>query len=193
MKKLFIETLQQDARNIFYVADFLFRSNSRLCFFDGIFYLRLIFQFSRQICMLKSYNDKKTYLTLIFLHQGWLPLSKVINITLYSWFCCLYCQRKVNILSIFRKSKKIVTEPYLRLALYLEKKKKMKFTKKTLWYWLSIRWKSPKGYKSQFHPLKLVFWSLRHSKMRIFQVFWPKMTNISKNTAPMIGKPTWFW
>ena len=124
MKKLFIETLQQDARNIFYVADFLFRSNSRLCFFYGIFYLRLIFQFSRQICMLKSYNDKKTYLTLIFLHQGWLPLSKVINITLYSWFCCLYCQRKVNILSIFRKSKKIVTEPYLRLALYLEKKKK---------------------------------------------------------------------
>ena len=166
-------------------------------FFYGIFYLRLIFQFSRQICMLKSYNDKKTYLTLIFLHQGWLPLSKVLKITLYSWFCCLYCQRKVNILPIFRKSKKIVTEPYLRLALYLEKKKwnlpKKHFHVKALWYWLSIRWKSPKGYKSQFHPLKLVFWRLCHSKMRIFQVFWPKMTNISKNTAPMIGKPTWFW
>ena len=56
----------------------------------------------------------------------------------------------------------------------------------------NTRWKSPEAYKLQCDPLKLVFWSLRHSKMPIFLLFWSIMTNISKNTAPMIGKPIWF-
>ena len=34
--KLFIETVQQDARNIFHVADFLFRSDCRLFFLQNL-------------------------------------------------------------------------------------------------------------------------------------------------------------
>ena len=48
--KNFIETVQQDARNIFYVADFLFRLNCRLYLFSQEFFIFLIiFQFSWQI------------------------------------------------------------------------------------------------------------------------------------------------
>ena len=38
LKKLFIETVAQDGRSIFYVADILFRSNCRLYFFMEFFY-----------------------------------------------------------------------------------------------------------------------------------------------------------
>ena len=49
-------------------------------FFTEFFICVFIFQFSWQICMLKSYIEKKTYLTLVFLNQGLLRLLKIIKI-----------------------------------------------------------------------------------------------------------------
>ena len=103
--KNYSQTVQQDARNIFYVADFLFKSNCRLYFFLTEFFIYVfIFQFSWQICMLKSYSDKKTYLTLVFLNQGLLPLLKIIKINTLQLILLLILSEESENIADFSKS-----------------------------------------------------------------------------------------
>ena len=109
LKNLFTETVQQDARNIFYVADFLFRSNCRLYFvLYRIFYLRLhfpVFLTNSYIkSHLKSYSDKKTYFTLVFLNQGWLPLLKIIKINTLQLILVFILSEKSENIADFSKS-----------------------------------------------------------------------------------------
>ena len=50
---------------------------------------------------------------------------------------------------------------------------------------------SPEAYKSELNPLKLVIGLLKFVLLKnaYFQLFGPKITNVSKNIAPMTGKP----
>ena len=52
--------MQQDARNIFFVADF-FKVKLQGYFFTEYFICVILFQFSEKIYILRLHNDKKTY------------------------------------------------------------------------------------------------------------------------------------
>ena len=54
--------------------------------------------------MLKSYGDKKTYLTLVFLNQGWLPLLEIIKINTLQFILVLILLEKSENIADFSKS-----------------------------------------------------------------------------------------
>ena len=140
LKKLFIETVQQDARNIFYMPDFLFRSNCRLYFFTGIFYLRLHFPVFLTNLYAKSYNDKKNLFNLGFSE----PWMVAIVINKKNWHLTVdfgaYTVWEKWKYGCFEKLRKIVTEPYLRLALYLEEKNEIDQKKFSIQQSMEISW-----------------------------------------------------
>ena len=73
-------------------------------FFNEFFICVFIFQFSWQIYMLKSYGDKKTYLTLVFLNQGWLLLLEIIKINTLHFILVLILLEKSENIADFSKS-----------------------------------------------------------------------------------------
>ena len=166
LKKLFIETVQQDARNIFYVTDFLFRPNCRLYLFLTEFSICVsIFTVFLTNLYVKVIHQQENLFNFVFSDQGLLPLLKIIKINSLQLIFVLILSEKSEIIADFSKSSEKLSKSPIYVSHYILKKKwnwsKIFFMWKhySTGFLINSRWKSPEGYKSQFDPLKLVFFS----------------------------------
>ena len=73
--------------------------------------------------MLKSYSNKKTYLTLVFLNQGWLPLLKITIINTLQLILVLTLSEKSENIADFLKRKEKLSHSPIYISHYILKKK----------------------------------------------------------------------
>ena len=121
LKKHFILTVQQDARNIFFVADF-FKVKLQAYFFYGIFYLRHPFPVFRKNLHFKV-TQRQENLSTLFLNHGWLPLLKMIKINTLQLILVLLLSEKSDNMADFLKIFKKLSQSLLYVLHHILKKK----------------------------------------------------------------------
>ena len=121
LKKHFIVTVQQDARNIFFVADF-FKVKLQAYFFYGIFYLRHPFPVFRKNLHFKV-TQRQENLSTLFLNHGWLPLLKMNKINTLQLILVLLLSEKSDNMADFLKIFKKLSQSLLYVLHHILKKK----------------------------------------------------------------------